>query len=72
MEKEKDPVAVLFNDGTVYCRAAMCPVERWYDENCVGCPVDMLFDVAMQHGIDVHIALNKKRKEQENGKAESN
>lgn len=72
MEREKDPVVVLFSDGTVYCGATKCPVERWYDENCVGCPVDKLFDVAMQHGIDVQTALNKKRKEQENGKAESN
>lgn len=65
-------VVIIDDDGKVYCRGAECPVCRWYDNSCDGCPVDKLFDVAMQHGIDIQTALNRKRKEQENGKAESN
>ena len=72
MKRKYIPVVVLTGDGTVYCRAIKCPTERWYDNSCDGCPVDKLFNVAMQYGMDAQIALNKKRKEQENGKAESN
>lgn len=70
--EEKVNAVIIDGDGSVFCRRAECPVERWYDDCCNGCPVDKLFEVAMQHGIDVQTALNKKRKEKENGKAESN
>lgn len=70
--EEKVNSVIVDNGGKVYCRGAECPVARWYCDNCAGCPVDMLFIVAMQHGIDLQTTLNKERKEQENGKTESN
>lgn len=71
MEKKVNSV-IIDNDGLVYCRGAVCPVCRWYDNSCEGCPVDKLFLNSVYYGIEVHTAINKKRKEQENGKAESN